>query len=309
MPVKFHLPNFVNLYSAQLNFSTILLLKENPELFYEGVQIASVFDSFPVAWNGGRIVAGHMTSQMIEQNVPPIFKMFNDLGVACRLTFSNPLIKKQHLSDVNCNRILELAENGLNGAIVQSEPLEAHIRKTFPRIRLTSSTCKQLKTLESISEELEKDFDLVVLDYNVNRDLKLLERIPHKERCEILVNAICNPDCPRRGEHYRYIGAYQLEHSNKEAQQQCGLADMDWKCENLKKDVIERRSSPNYLSPEDIYERLNPLGYCNFKLEGRGNPIADLIEQYVYFLVRPEHAQTVRIKLMSDIMSLRRVTA
>ncbi len=297
------------MYNVQLNYSTILMLEETPEYFYDNIEIASVFDSFPVIWNGGRIVSGHMNEQMIEYGVPRIFKMFNDKGVACRLTFSNPLIEEKHLDDPASNRILQLAENGMNGAIVASDVLESYIRTTYPRVKITSSTCKQLRSLDEISTELAKGYGLVVLDYNVNRDDALLKAIPHKDRCEILVNAICNPDCPRRGKHYRYIGDYQLEHCGPQDAMRTSFAGMDWKCENLKKDVFARRESPNYLSPKDIYEKLVPMGYRNFKLEGRGNPFLDLIEQYVYFMVKPQWRDVVRYRLINDVLALRGATA
>ncbi len=298
--VNFHLPNFVNMYAAQLNYSTILLLRESPELFREGVRIASVFDSFPLIWNGGRIVSGRVDDQALEASAPRIFEMFNELGVACRLTFSNPLIEPRHVRNRRCNRVLDLADNGLNGAIVCSDALERHIRRTHPNMPITSSTCKQLRGFDEISAELERDYSLVVLDYNVNRDTDLLKRLPNKPRCELLINAVCNPECPRRGEHYRFIGNAQLQSCGDRPREAC----RDWQCENLRKSVFGRRDSKNYLSPEMLYETLVPMGYSHFKIEGRGTSILDLAEQYVYFMARPECRDVVRHRLLSDVFSL-----
>lgn len=298
--VNFHLPNFVNMYAAQLNYSTVLLLRESPELFREGVRVASVFDSFPLIWNGGRIVSGCVDDRTLELSAPRIFEMFNELGVACRLTFSNPLIGPEHLDDFRCNRVLDLADNGLNGAIVCSDVLEWHIRRKHPNMPITSSTCKQLRDFDEISAELERNYSLVVLDYNVNRDIDLLRRLPHKRRCELLINAVCNPECPRRGEHYRFIGNAQLQ--SCDSKPSCG--NRDWQCENLRKNVFERRGSKNYLSPEMLYETLVPLGYSHFKIEGRGTSILDLAEQYVYFMALPECRDVVRHRLLGDVFSL-----
>ena len=94
----------------------------------------------------------------------------------------------------------------MNEAIVFSSLLEEHIRKHHPNMKITSSTCKQIRDLPTLESELEKDYSLVVLDYNYNNDFDTLAKIPHKDKCEILVNAVCTPNCQRRGEHYRYIG-------------------------------------------------------------------------------------------------------
>lgn len=299
--IKFHLPNFVNTLNAQLNYSVIMLLKRHPDWFYENVEIGSVFDSFPVIWNGGRIVAGHMTKEMIEYHVPQIFQIFNRQGVPCRLTFTNPVLTEEDLKDATSNRILELADNGINEVIVVSELLENYIRQTHPKIKITSSTCKQLRQQEEVREELEKDYSLVVLDYNLNKDMDALKQIVLKEKCEILINPICDPECSRRGEHYRYIGVYQKTHcGNKHAGE--NFKNMDWKCECLKKSVFDRRNSPCYLSPEQIYDELVPMGYCNFKIEGRGNSFLDLIEQYVYYMALPKYKDQMRYQLLTEVL-------
>ena len=64
-----------------------------------------------------------------------------------------------------------------------------------------------MKELDAINEELDKDYQLVVLDYNMNNQFELLEKIKRKDKCEILVNACCIPNCPRRAEHYRTIAS------------------------------------------------------------------------------------------------------
>lgn len=306
MKVKFHLPNFVDVYDAALNCNLINMMKEIPDLFYDEASVGSVFDSFPVIWNGGRIMAGYMNEQIIDMIVPKILKAFNSQGVPCRFTFTNPLLEKEHLDDYCGNKILDLADNGLNEVIVVSPLLEEHIRKTHPDMKLISSTCKQLRTLDALSAELEKDYKAVVLDYNCNGDYALLEKLPHKEKCELLVNAVCQPNCPRRAEHYRFIGDYQLTHCN---QQQAELirtgkaAVPEWKCPFMRNTAFSRRNSPTHISPNDIYNNYAPMGFENFKIEGRGNNYIDLAEQYVYYFAKPQYRDLVRYNLLVSVAS------
>lgn len=168
-------------------------------------------------------------------------------------------------------------------------------------MKIISSTCKQIRDLPTLESELEKDYSLVVLDYNYNNDFDTLAKIPHKDKCEILVNAVCTPNCQRRGEHYRYIGKYQLEHCDPAelAKIQAGTAKIEeWQCPHMKNNAFTRRNSPLHVSPQAIYTKYVPMGYNNFKLEGRGNIFPDLAEQYVYYMAKPEYRDIVRYNLL-----------
>lgn len=301
MSVRFHLPNFVDRFNGSMNMTLISMIKRMPRMFYDGVEIASVFDCFPMIWNGGRIMAGYMDMQTVDKLVPQYLGRFNSLGVPCRLTLTNPLLTREHLNDPVCNRVLDIADNGMNEAIVFSPLLEEHIRKRHPNMKIISSTCKQIRDLPTLESELEKDYSLVVLDYNYNNDFDTLAKIPHKDKCEILVNAVCTPNCQRRGEHYRYIGKYQLEHCDPAelAKIQAGTAKVEeWQCPHMKNNAFTRRNSPLHVSPQAIYTKYVPMGYNNFKLEGRGNSFPDLAEQYVYYMVKPEYRDIVRYNLL-----------
>lgn len=52
--------------------------------------------------------------------------------------------------------------------LVVSPILEAYIRKNYPGFTINSSTCKEIRGIEGVNEELKKDYGLVVLDYNLN---------------------------------------------------------------------------------------------------------------------------------------------
>ena len=53
MQMKFHIPDFWKHW--ELNLNLIDMIREHPEYFYDGVEIASCFGCFaPALWNGGR---------------------------------------------------------------------------------------------------------------------------------------------------------------------------------------------------------------------------------------------------------------
>ena len=82
-----------------------------------------------------------------------------------------------------CNMVMALANNGLNEVIVNSPLLEDYIRKNYPKYKLTSSTCKRLDDGERLAAELEKDYHIVVVDYDLNNRFDILEKLPNKDTC------------------------------------------------------------------------------------------------------------------------------
>ena len=150
---RYHLPDFTR--HLRLNLAIAQMLKGAPEWFREGTQIASVYGCFPPAmWNGGRPMGGIRCEDAFIDNV---LHAFNDQGIPLRFTFTNPLIREEHLSDPFCNKLMKMANNGLNEVIVFSEVLEQYIRSEYPKYKITSSTCKRLTDPEAIIAELNKD--------------------------------------------------------------------------------------------------------------------------------------------------------
>ena len=78
MQVKFHLPDFANQFKFNFVFAT--LLKNCPQYFREGVEIASFYGTFPQSiWNGGRTTTGicdlKFAKLVIKIQILPNFKL------------------------------------------------------------------------------------------------------------------------------------------------------------------------------------------------------------------------------------------
>ena len=52
-----------------------------------------------------------------------------------------------------------------------------------------------------------------------------------------------------------------------------------------------------HISPQAIFEKYLPMGYNNFNIEGRTIPDMNLLETYVYYMVKPEYQNEVRLKM------------
>lgn len=306
MEVNFHLPGLRQNYPV--NMLVLSMLKLEPDWFREGVRVASFFGEFPTSlWNGGRPSNYDQCDASFVQNV---VKNINAQGVPVRYTYTNMLLTYEDLSDPYCNFCMQVADNGMNEVMVFSPVLEKYIRDKYPGYKLNSSTCKEIRDIAQVNEELEKDYYLVVLDYNFNNRFEELAGIRDKARCEILVNPVCTPDCPRRGEHYRNVARNQrtlLENRGLPKEQQKPLEH--WYCEYGEYNCIHTiRNYSTYVSPEDIWEKYVPMGFNHFKIEGRTANIFSLVETYTHYLIRPEKQGEARILLLNNLVSSKVLT-
>lgn len=305
MKMKFHIPDFY--LHFDLNLSLIDLINEHPEYFYDGVEIASCFGCFsPALWNGGRALYGYTTMAKVKNTI----KLFNERNVPLRYTFTNPTITKADINDRFCNNLCKEADNGFNEIIAFSPELEEYIRVTYPNFPLVSTTCKEIRDIDGLISELKKDYKLVVLDYNWNNDFEKLAQIPeqYRSRCEILINPYCIPNCPRRGEHYKILGTAQRKASlaknllliNQKLQKEFDdiIESVDCTCPGLNFYQTHKFST---FVPRENLEKYMELGYNNFKIEGRTISKANVIESYMYYMVKPEHRDVLRLELLTSI--------
>lgn len=301
MDINFHIPDFT--VHFRLNAILVNTMNEFPHYYREGVRIASIFGNFHgTVWNGGRVFVGNTAPETIKNTI----QYFNERNVPLRFTFTNPLINKQHLGDSMCNQLLRTANTGLNEVIVMSPVLEEYIRENYPSYPITSSTCKQIEDIDGLNEELRKDYKYVVLDYNLNNRFDLLEKIDpeNRGRCEILINACCIPNCPRRGEHYRLIGQDQIdewEYKKNPLNKKPFTPSHVFDCDSTSRTIYDIMKFPTYVSPEAIFEKYIPMGFTNFKIEGRSMPDIKLLETYIHYLVKPEYQNEVRMKMFQAL--------
>ncbi|MCM1026831.1 MAG: hypothetical protein NC432_10375 [Roseburia sp.] len=282
--VYWHLPGFC--YFRLLNQVVINLMKDYPHRFREGYRVGSVYGTFPGAiWNGGRAVFGITGKSDIES----ILKTYNSRNIPVRFTWTNSLLEKKHLTDTYCNLIMRLGDNGLNQVLVNTPVLEDYIRREYPNYKRISSTTKRITDLGGLKAEFEKDYSLVVLDYDLNHDEAALQAIePYAERTEILVNEVCYPGCPKRVEHYRQQSQMQLEFDVNTA----------FPCPNHTREQSFKKcmERPAFISNEQIGDYID-RGFVNFKIAGRGMPQDYVEESYLYFLVKDEDRDFIRGKI------------
>lgn len=301
MEVNFHLPGLRQ--NFPLNMLFVSMQEASPHFFRDGVRIASFYGEFPTSlWNGGRVSNYDQCDASYIRNV---VRAVNDKGIPIRYTYTNMLLNQEDLKDPYCNFCMRAADNGMNEVMIFSPLLEEYIRENYPGYKLNSSTCKELRDVELVNAELEKDYYMVVLDYNFNGRFEELEKIRDRARCEILVNTLCTPECPRRGKHYENIAKNQrimLKNRRMPPDKQIPIAP--WHCEygmnNTLYDILDYRT---FIHAEEIWEKYVPMGFKNFKLEGRTGNFFNMVETYCYYMIKPEYQGKARIILLNNLVN------
>lgn len=281
--IYWHLPGLC--HYMMINHVLFDIMKKYPDKFRDNCKIASVYGTFPWAiWNGGRNV---MDSFVNKTDIDKIIRSYNSLKIPVRFTWTNVLIQEEHTYDTYCNLIMKIGNNGFNQVLVNSPVLEKYIRETYPDYKIISSTTKRIISVDRLLEELDKDYYLVVLDYDLNHDEKAIERLlPYADRLEILVNETCQPHCPQRAAHYREISKHQLEFDT----------DIKFPCTDPAPDKSSFgrcMKRPAFMSNSDIDAYIQK-GFRNFKIVGRGEARSFYIDSLMYYLVKPESRDFIR---------------
>lgn len=280
--IYYHLPGIFESFGFYTLF--VQMYNNEREKFYDWAQIGSIYGSpHECLWNGGRL---KFFTTPYENEVIDFIKEYN---LSCRFTFTNPFITEELTHDGFCNIILNKFnwEGHKNTIIVNSPILEQYLREKYPSYKLVSSTTKCITSDKEALNEIGKDYIMTVLDYNYNKNLDFLKSIPNPEKCELLVNPVCMPNCPRRKEHYENIAKFILRENRPE-----------FECDRQGMLFYEAMKNPVFISVEDIQNVYEPLGFRNFKLEGRTTGGSDLTEMLVYYMVKPEYQQEIRQRIL-----------
>ncbi len=93
----YHPPGLFEFYELYRMF--LPLFYEHREYFYDWCDIGSIYGApSDCIWGGGRTSFG-------EHNPKEVLELMQEYGISARLTFSNSLLRKEHLSDKKCNNL------------------------------------------------------------------------------------------------------------------------------------------------------------------------------------------------------------
>ena len=288
---QYHLPGLFEFYELYAAF--LPLYRTHREYFYDWCDIGSIYGA-PISclWGGGRVSSGTC-------NARRALALTQGYGISARLTFSNSLLREEHLKDRTCNALCRLfAESGgvRNGVIVHSELLLDHLKVAYPQLYFVSSTTKVLTVFSQLRRELERpEFSYVVPDFRLNKAFASLNTLPQalKDKVEFLCNECCSFGCKDRRACYEAVSRKNLGEAAPE--HHCKAPDAKYGYR-----FSRAMENPGFIGIADIQNTYLPMGFSNFKIEGRGLGSALILEFLLYYLTKPDCQLRVREKIYLD---------
>ena len=291
MKATFHLPGLFEFGAFYRVF--LPLFFRHREYFYDWCEIGSIYGApADCLWGGGRAGFG-------EEDPSQALELVREYGLSARLTFSNSLLRSEHLSDHKCNALCALFEKEgavPNGAIIASDLLLTYLQERYPGLYLVSSTTKVILSLDELKAELgRREFRFVVPDFRLNHGYGFLWSLPdaEKQKVELLCNECCWFGCPERKACYEAVSRKNLGEDCPEHICVSPTASRGYRFS----DAME---NPGFIGIRDIQETYLPHGIGHFKIEGRSLGSAILLEFLLYYLTRPEHQLKVREEIYLD---------
>ena len=286
----YHLPGLFEFYEFYREF--LPLYRDHREYFYDWCDIGSIYGAPEgCIWGGGRMGVG-------DQCAEDVLALMDEFGISPRLTFSNSLLQQEHLSDRKCNELCELFEKHGGGVIVHSDLLLEHIRATYPKLYLVSSTTKVQTSWDEFYSEVNRgEFSYVVPDFRINVMREKLGAMSpsNKEKVEFLCNECCYFGCTNRRECYENVSRKTLGQDCPD--HICAAPDSQYGYRFFK-----AMSNPGFIGVNDIRDIFIPMGFTNFKIEGRGLGSALILEFILHYMVKPEYQIAVREEMYLDNM-------
>ena len=287
----YHLPGlfeFIDLYRAFLP-----LWKEHREYFYDWCDIGSIYGApAECIWGGGRVGFG-------DNNPQEVLALMQAYGISARLTFSNSLLREEHLSDKKCNQLCAMFEKaGNNGVIVHSDLLLNHLKKKYPGLYFVSSTTKVMTEFRDFENELNRDdFRYVVPDFRLNKAFDKLNSLPQpqKDKVEFLCNECCWFGCYDRKACYKNVSRKSL---GEDCPDHICVAPNGGEGYRFSKAM----ENSGFIGIDDIQSTYLPMGFSHFKIEGRSLGSALILEFLLYYMTKPEYQIHVREAIYLDSM-------
>ena len=288
---QYHLPGLFEFYELYAAF--LPLYRVHREYFYDWCDIGSIYGA-PIGclWGGGRVSSGTF-------NARRALALTQKYGISARLTFSNSLLREEHLKDRTCNALCRLfSESGTvqNGVIVHSELLLDHLKVAYPQLYFVSSTTKVLTDFSQLRCELERpEFSYVVPDFRLNKAFASLNTLPQalKDKVEFLCNECCSFGCKDRRACYEAVSRKNLGEAAPE--HHCNAPDAKYGYR-----FSRAMENPGFIGIADIQNTYLPMGFSNFKIEGRGLGSALILEFRLYYLTKPDCQLRVREEIYLD---------
>ena len=142
-----------------------------------------------------------------------------------------------------------------------------------------------------ITSKERSEFKIYLGEYNCY----FVSTESQKDKVEFLCNECCRFGCKDRKRCYEDVSRKNLGEDGLEHRCTAPHADEGYR-------FSKAMTNPGFISIEDIQNIYLPMGFTNFKIEGRGLGSALVLEFLLYYMTKPEYQIHVREEMYLDNM-------
>lgn len=264
----------------KLGKNIIELQQNKPYIFKDGVVVNALYGS-----NGGKLNGGRYM-ETFYHNEKEVAKFVYDNGIVPIIIMSNLLANEKDVQDKQAAAILDTFKGSstmfcvANGHIEKWLEDEHNINRG--QFMLSTTACYNTEELLNNINRYKK----IVLSESLVNNWQTIASMPERMRGKLVicVNSCCPINCPIRHEHYLHISKLNIEHN--------ASVDNMFSCINEgyggRGYLFEIMKLPQFVT-NDMIDTYVSMGINHFKIRGRGDRVADLIETMAYFLIRDEY--------------------
>ncbi len=278
--INFSLPDFF--YNFKLNKIFIELNQKYPQYFYDNFVISSVYGEFPYSIWGLRKAKKYLSKELILK----ILKYFSDRKISVHFSFENMLLEEKHLNDTFSNMCLKLANDKRNAVILNSLILRDYIKAKYSKFSIiTDFNAGIAADIYSINDSV---FDSNCIEQS------------GRKKYQVILNNPCLDECGLKDIHIKYLSAEQINFNKNYPYFPC---EAEYNCSF---ETIQGRK--NFISSEKLKTKYIEKGFNNFKISSEGlmytlqkeYSLDDILKSYLYYMIKPEFEEIVRVKVAQE---------
>lgn len=234
---------------------------------YKADTVFGVMDKTPVG--GGR--PSFLLAKVNREHVEDYVKRVHSVGMRFDYLLNAPCMNNMEYNRKSHRELIDhiawLNSIDVDGVVVSIPLIMEIVKEQFPGMEVRVSVISHVNSVQRAQLFEELGADSITLDFNINRNFKLIRKIREAVKCKLvtIVNDGCLYQCPFRYYHYNIIG-----HASQTMNPLKGFY-IDY-C--IIRCTMKRFSNPaelmkgRWIRPEDIH-LYEELGIDSFKISGR----------------------------------------
>ena len=232
-----------------------------------------LFGVLPVSMMGSGM-AGPDIPQMTTRQAKDYIKLAHSAGLTFNYLLNAPCMNNMEWDERTHRELLQhlewISNAGVDKVTVAIPYLLELIKRQFPDLEVEVSTIAHVNSVARAKFFESLGVDTIILDSNINRDLRLVEAIRNAVGCElgVLTNTLCLFQCP-----YEYYHNSTLGHASQNHNPLGGFY-MDYcvlSCTSSRLSDLSQFIKSRWIRPEDLH-MYEEIGVDFFKIGGRAMP-------------------------------------